>query len=126
MSDQAARGVGGAHPVHVPVQLQPIERVEVLHQGAAHGSSNPVAQQHLHPNHESVMAPYHDPHEALKSDAPRHGIHDGTMYAQGEWAECVGCQWRKRAAQLQQNMVSQHCPIHTSAPLKSWHKTTRF
>lgn len=68
----------------VPVQLEPVGA-----HVAGHGTSHHVAQPlgHAHgAHHGSVMPPHHDPHDALASDNPRHGMHDGTMYAQGNSA----------------------------------------
>lgn len=91
MSDQQAHGVP-----HIHVQLVDAERVQ------AHGPSQPAAQPLSHATHASVMPAHHDPHAPLKSDAVRHGMHDGTMYAQGKSLSSTGEPtwqlWRQLAA----------------------------
>lgn len=79
MADRIPAPAAGGQPlqVHLVDSSEPLELKPVMgtgHHGAAQHS------QHPHPQH----AGHHEPHRAVPSDAARTGMHDGTMYAEGE------------------------------------------
>lgn len=82
MADRIPGTAGQPLQVHLVDSSEPLELKPVM--GTGHGTAAQHSQQHSHPQH----AGHPDPHQALTSDAAHTGMHDGTMYAEGEMPGC--------------------------------------